>query len=66
MVADGWGPLGSETRRCVVIGLAGLCWAEVHRWAGGLCRAAVQDGGGLADFYYCGYGPKCIGPFPIF
>jgi hypothetical protein len=29
-------------------------------------RAAVQDGGGLADFYCCGYGPKCKGPFPIF
>jgi hypothetical protein len=23
VVADGWGPHGSETRRCVVIGLAG-------------------------------------------
>jgi hypothetical protein len=28
-----------------------LCWAEMHRRAGGLCRAAGQDGGGLADFY---------------
>jgi hypothetical protein len=28
-----------------------LRWAERARRAGGLCRAAVQDGGGLADFY---------------
>jgi hypothetical protein len=30
------------------------------------CRAAVQDGGGLADFYCCGYGPKWQGWFSNF
>jgi hypothetical protein len=34
MVADGWGPLGSETRREVGGRRAGwLCWAERDRWA---------------------------------
>jgi hypothetical protein len=60
-------PHGSERRRKVGDSWAGwLCWAAR---LGGLrcsCRAAVQDGGGLADFYCCGYGPKCKGPFPIF
>jgi hypothetical protein len=34
MVADGWGPLGSETRREMKGRRAGwLCWAEMHRRA---------------------------------